>query len=474
MQQENKKHKLLERYLNRVKFNDISVGGLIAQYYALNYMSDRYARPIFINFLIFIKYSLTLWNRNKIKPYETDFIFTKQNDRFHFNALIGPLIVHYSNNSTLVSNKDYFDNDQLDIQEIQKRAISFKQTYSNYSKDASKILSTVFSVFYLMLKNRKRLKLSFAEVVYFGGSLLVQIRKASFWDHYFFIMENKPLCLVTEHDRSNKSAPLVLAAKKHKIQTITLIHGVLEDYSFTPFLADYIFCWGESQKSQLIAKCVDPQRIFITGNPIFDHKLQKISCNKIPNKDINICLGISPGFNNRLLIDPLVIALEYFNNVRGILKLHPSFSKEEFKWVETVSSKIKVLTTQDISNRELFENIDLMIINDSGIANEALAAEVPVAVFVPNEIPLLNNFQKELIFQAGCRLVEDEVGLRNIFKDILDNQLSFRNNSVQKSKGYLKYLYNSTGEESVKTMIFEIDLLSKKMIPENSSVLEME
>ncbi len=189
MQRKDIKHLLIERYLNKVKFNGIRIGSLIAYYYALNFMNKQHARPVFTNLLVLLKYVLTLWNNKKAEPFRADFIFTKITNRFHFNALMDPLIVHYYNKSVIVCDDGSFDKNKFDIQDIQKRAIGFEQTNSNHSKDAGKILRTVFTAFYLLIKNRKRLRLSFPEVVYFGNNLFFQLRRTSFWDHYFNVAE---------------------------------------------------------------------------------------------------------------------------------------------------------------------------------------------------------------------------------------------------------------------------------------------
>lgn len=457
MQKEILKYKIIERYLNKVKFNNIPIGSLLAQYYALDFINKQQSKTVFTNLLLILKYSITLWNNKKIKPLNWNFIFTKLSNRFHFNVLMDPLIRHYSDNSIILCDEKSFDKTKFDIEDIQKRTVSFAQTNSNYGKDAQKILKTSFFAFYILIKNRKRLQISITEVIYFVNNLLVQIRRASFWDQTMTFTENKPLCVVTEFDRCSESAPLILVAKKHKISTVTLIHGVLEDYSFIPFLADYIFCWGNAQKSQLITKFVDPNRIVITGNPIFKYELPKTYSD---NHGLNICLAVGPGFDNRTLIEPFLFALNQIENARGIIKLHPSLEKNEFEWVNTITAKIEVLSSKDINNGDLFRKIDLLIINDSGIGNEALTAGVPVVVLAPEGTNKLNEFQTDLVYKAGCSLSTNREGLELVLNDILNNPSAYRKDSVLKSHSYLKNLYDSAGNESVLSMISEIDRIS--------------
>lgn len=461
MQHEIKKNKAIEKYLNKVKFNDIKIGSLIAQYYALNLISRQHARPIIVNLLILTKYILTLWNIQKAKQLNADFLFTKLDNRFHFNALMDPLISHYRNNSIILCDENSFDKNKFSIHDIRKNIILFNETNSNSSKDSVKILKAILFASYLLLKNKKRLHLTFQEVIYFITNLLVQLRRVSFWDHSFTEADQKLSCVVTEYDRFSEVAPLVLAARKHKIKTITLIHGVLEDYSFTPFLAEYIFCWGEGQKSWLISKGIDPKRIFITGNPMFADKKLEINSDNHKNKELCICLAISPGFDNHTLIEPFVSALNLIKNARGILKLHPSLKKDYFKWVEATSSKIEVLASSDITNSDIFQNIDLLIINDSGIANEALAAGVPVTVLIPKDNEQINTFQTELIQLAGCKLATNESELVTIFSEIAAHPILFKSNALKMGEKYLKLLYNTTGKDSVNEMISQIDKISQ-------------
>lgn len=461
MEQEIKKNRTIEKYLNRVKFREIRIGSLIAQYYALSFINKGQSQSIVTNLLLLIKYILTLWNNKKVKHHSAEFIFTKLTNRFHFNALMNPLIFHYQNNSIIIYNEDSFNKEDFNILNFNTKTILFEQTISNSPKDSIKILKSTCSVFYLLLKNRKRLQLKYSEIFYFGIAVLVQLRRTSFWNNYFAATDHKTSCVVTEFDRSSEASPLIMTAQKYNIETITLIHGVLEDYSFTPFLAKYIFCWGESQKSQLISKGIDAKRIFLTGNPMFESMITKENSDNHANKNLCICLSISPEFDNNLLIGPFAEALDLVENTNGILKLHPSLEKNDFKWIYDISSKIKILDAKDIKNKELFKKCDLMIINDSGIANEALSAGVPVVVMLAKGNMKLNAYQTELTQIAGCQLITNKLDLVNLIIKIKDNPSQFNTDSIKQGKRYLNMLYSSTGTDSINAMISHIDNISK-------------
>jgi len=110
----------------------------------------------------------------------------------------------------------------------------------------------------------------------------------------------------------------------------------------------------------------------------------------------------------------------------------------------------------------LYEKLNLLIIRQSGIANEALAAGVPVMILEPKGLANLNDLQYELINGAGCRIAADTNELVSILTEIIADPELFRFNSKQKSKEYLEDLFDTEGEESVHAMINGINKLTQE------------
>jgi UDP-N-acetylglucosamine 2-epimerase len=267
---------------------------------------------------------------------------------------------------------------------------------------------------------------------------------------------------VTEFDRNSTASPMTLSARKHDILTITLTHGVILEYGIVPILSDYIFCWGEAQKRQLIKLGASSDCISVTGNPMIK-RFNKFSEQNIDTrKALKVCLAISPESDivNNSLIEPFISAVEQNNNIQGIIKLHPSLKKENYKWVNSISTKVNIFESSDLANNELFKLIDLLIIHFSGIANEALAAGTPVIIMEPNGDSNLNVLQKELTQKAGCKIVTNGKELIEILDEVLVNPNLFRTDSINKCKEYLDNLFEFIGDESVRVMISEIDRLS--------------
>jgi hypothetical protein len=290
---------------------------------------------------------------------------------------------------------------------------------------------------------------------------LIQFRRVSYWDDYVQKSVVKPKCIITEFDRNSLASPMILSARKHNILTITLTHGVIE-YGFTPLLADHILCWGKCQKERLISLGVEPYRISVTGNPMIK-VIERCPGKKTrSSNNVKVCLAIGPEaeYLNKSLIEAFDYAVEQLEQVEGIIKLHPTLKRGNYKWINSISSKVIIFDSLDITNSELFNIIDLLIVHFSGIANEALAAGTPVVLLQPTGSLYLNVLQTELNQKAGCKIAANTKDLIEILDEVIANPDLFRIESIKKSKEYLENLFEFIGDESVRVMISEIDRLS--------------
>lgn len=447
------KHRRLEKYLNLIEFKDIRIGSLLAQTFELNYYNP--CSKFNINAARIVKYLFYLFFTRNSRPIPSSFIFTKLISRFHFNELMDPLIIHYLEQSAVICSENSFDSQIVNEYPINQRVIKFSQTINNNKRDIIYILYVFFKSTWILIKNKKRLKLNKEELSFFLAQLLVQLRSVSFWDNYFSRSKTQPKCIVTEFDRNSISSALILAAKKYRITSITLTHGVICDYGFTPLLADYIFCWGKFQQNQLIEQGVPSKKIVITGNPM----IKKTEQNVI-TEGVVICFAISPEVLNRSMIELFISVMEKFDQATGMIKLHPSLHKDNFLWVSNLSPKIIIKDYKEITNKELFKEIDLLLIHQSGIANEALVAGIPVVVVEPEGSCNFSELQRELIYSAGCKGSTNSEELTAILSEFISNPVYYKEQGIAKSKKYLEDLFDKTGEESTQAMIAGINRIT--------------
>lgn len=461
MEQSISKHKKIELLLNKIKFKGIKVGSLLAEVFIIN-SYHPYDIKFFKMILILIKYTLTMFLSKNLSIINSTFIFTKLSNKFHYNMLMDNLLLHYSERSVIIYDENTFDLKFNYFHSTYIRSMHASNTLNNSRADILKILTFSIKVMWILIKYRTRLEVTKNEIVFFVVKLLIQLRRVSFWDHYFITSLSKPKCIVTEHDRSTLSSSLILTAKKYHVFTITLTHGVITAFCNTPVLADQVFCWGKSQKDLLISFGIEAHRISKTGNPMFKVVKQKNYSELSRSNSFIFCLAIGPESEmlNKLIIDKFVLSIEKFDQVKGIIKLHPSLNKESYIWVNDLSTKLTILDSVEIVNSELFEKIDILLVHSSGIANEALVAGIPVVIILPTNSSMLNEVQFELTQQAGCQLAKDENELIDIFEKIISDPIKYKIDAKKRCKEYLKNLLETTGEESVKAMIAEIDRLT--------------
>ncbi len=448
------KYRKLEKYLNTLEFRKIRIGSLLAQTFELNYYNP--CNKSMKNLIRIFKYIFYLFFPKDSNPIESNYIFTKLISRFHFNELMDPLIIHYLEHSTILCNENSFDAVLLKKYPIDQRVIRFSQTINNTRNDIPEILSIFLKSSRLLLKNKDRLKLSKEELIFFLAQLLIQLRSVSFWHNYFSKSITKPKCIITEFDRNSVSSALVLSARNYNITTITLTHGVICDYGFTPLLADFIFCWGKFQQNQLIDQGVSSKRILITGNPM----IKLFKQNNTSTSELIVCFAISPEILNRSMIGIFISAIEKFQQITGMIKLHPTLHKKDYSWINELSPKVILKDYTEISNSELFMKIDLLLIHQSGIANEALASGIPVVVIEPGGVDSVSELQEELINSAGCRVAYNGEGLASVFSDFVADPELFKIRVKTKSRRYLESLFETTGEESIQAMIAGINRLT--------------
>jgi len=367
-----------------------------------------------------------------------------------------PLIIHYLEHSAILCNGNSFHPQLLKTYPIDKRIIKFSQTINNSKRDIPKILSVFSITTWILLKNRRRLRLSKEEYFFFLAQLLIQLRSVSFWNDYFSKSTIKPKCIITEFDRNSVSSALVLSARNYNITSITLTHGVICDYGFTPLLADYIFCWGRFQQNQLMGQGVSSNRILITGNPMIKAFRQR----NISKSGLVVCFAISPEISNRTMIEIFISAIKGFDQITGMVKLHPSLLKKNYLWINELSSNVIIKDCTEITNSELFEKTDLLLVHQSGIANEALASGIPVVILEPDGDDNFSELQRELIIKAGCKAASNLEQLIAILSDFTADPESFKIEGRARSRKYLDDLFDTIGEESIQAMISGINRLT--------------
>lgn len=154
--------------------------------------------------------------------------------------------------------------------------------------------------------------------------------------------------------------------KQQGITNLVVQHGTPNIYSlhaFAPFEGDCFAAWGEFTKDFLVSQGVNPQKIMITGGPVFDRTLTLQPKRELIAEQLNIdpekewivftTQGVGPG--NRPSEEELFIAVTEiaklsltYNHHQFIYQVHPGQSIETIKeMVDTVSHNAVIAKYHD-------------------------------------------------------------------------------------------------------------------------------
>lgn len=128
---------------------------------------------------------------------------------------------------------------------------------------------------------------------YFKINLLTIIRRLLL--NIELVEKIKPDLIINTHDPGLSGSTLVLPAKRKKIPSVLLLHGIPYGSNFIEYYSDYLITWGEVTKNFVIDKLKRPNKIFTSGFPAFDNYQQqiiKINRNFRPNFTIKKRLKI--------------------------------------------------------------------------------------------------------------------------------------------------------------------------------------
>lgn len=441
---------LLERYLNRLKFTGVPMGGTLGDQLALtkSHGVQSIRKTLVHLFWDLSQLLFSIFRKNK-PLLNTRILATWLIDKSHFNNMIIPLIDSFKEQITVISNP-------ANVKKIQRaNLISLRESYNTPIRAIPSIICYYGKVLFLLFRNRQRLDLCNKELIFYTFRLFHQAKIISFYDYQFNKSKSKPRIVVTEFDRNSIASPLILTAKKNGIKTITLVHGVIGNY-FTPVLADRIFCFGEIQRDQLIERNVSKERIKITGTSIIpDFKEFKVSRNR-NNSTLTVCLGVQTlkKIYLDLKLKTVIEAAIQVRTVELIIKLHPSQKKEDFIHLQEINSCIKVVSSSEIDNLDLFSKIDLLIINFSGLGIEAMYYGVPVILIQTKDEE--TQYMFDLIAKlSGLPVFETSSELVSIFNTVM-NDRSYLDDLANKGKIFANRFYYATGSSAVSNIVREI------------------
>jgi len=159
--------------------------------------------------------------------------------------------------------KSYPDSEILNIESLPQRKFpAFSFTYFGH---LFKGLSIAFS---------RSIKESFTTKLYLAGIIIKIFNYIEILERYRFPeTAQQYICFNTAY---KEESILTTYFKKHKVETITLQHGIFCDFkqvipfdviNFANLISDKVLCWGQSTVDYLVSKGIDRNRLILMGNP---------------------------------------------------------------------------------------------------------------------------------------------------------------------------------------------------------------
>jgi glycosyltransferase involved in cell wall biosynthesis len=244
-----------------------------------------------------------------------------------------------------------------------------------------------------------------------------------------FLRAIRPAVVVTDYDRNDRWSRLVLCARQLGIPTLSLVHGVINDQAvtFVPVLADKIFCWGESQRRQLIAAGEKRAEILIGGCPRLTRDLSMTPAEArtrlgLPVEKPVIMLGTTPVHerDRREMAELFCVAAGAVQGVSAVVRLHPSEQLDTYAPVAKRHPNVRFLRNRDATLDEALAAADIVVVPNSGFGSDALVRRRFVIVL---DLPTMRlGHGRELIEQAGCPRATNAEELASAVQDLLTNE----------------------------------------------------
>lgn len=279
-----------------------------------------------------------------------------------------------------------------------------------------------------------------------------------------FLEVVRPRIIVTECDRSGLASCLVLAARHRNIPAVTMVHGVLEPYpayGFVPILADYVCCWGDQHRHNLMEHGVNAEHLIVTGCHAISQTLDvsvdaaRLKVGLAVNKPV-VLFATQPFKleDKKRNARVFCVAMTKLIDVTAVVRLHPAENIGEYQELIDEFPNVMFLSNEVMSRDESLAASDIVVNYESSFGVDALLKGKLVIILDVLSAPL--KIGKELVEMAGCPSVKGSDELALVIRNILTNE-NLRNQLQAKAEQYCRAYCDSYGQDALKNVSRVID-----------------
>jgi hypothetical protein len=269
-----------------------------------------------------------------------------------------------------------------------------------------------------------------------------------------FLKRERPAAILTEFDRSNLWACLVLAARSLQIPTTTLVHGVIERgaVGFSLALADTVVCWGKLDREKLLEAGEPAEKIVIGGCPRLSRELgvtKAQGCAKLgveADKPL-VLFATSPGYRHLEVAELFCVGAEALDSTLAMVRLHPSEKPQTYSTIARRHPGVIFSSASQATLDESLAAADVVVACNSGVGSDALLKRRPVVVLNPEATPSGNDH--DLVELAGCPHARTSGELATAVQRML-NDHSYRAQNFESSELYVSDFCEAFGLDSAR------------------------
>lgn len=270
------------------------------------------------------------------------------------------------------------------------------------------------------------------------------------------LAEVKPDIILTDHDRQAINSALIIAGKQNNIPTYTFIHGSTDpEANFLPLIADNMLCWGQKHVNQFMNFGIGKNQLLTVGNPRL-HRVSNAGYKPIGD-DILISFISNPiDIQERIILaDIFGEAIERLHSInpaiRGIIKLHPNESKEEYGKMVHKYAHMSILSSTEMDNKTLFQTSSILVSHNSTMSFDALVQGKRVVILNPRNVHFPIGIGLDMVELGGCPEARDADSLVEAVSETISNMQNGVENET--AEAYISYYCQYWGDDSARKII---------------------
>jgi hypothetical protein len=273
-----------------------------------------------------------------------------------------------------------------------------------------------------------------------------------------FLATSRPAAVLVDYDRNRLWSALVLAARRMRIPTHTLVHGVLgeEGIGYVPVVADKVFCWGEIDRRKFLAAGTESARVVVAGCPRLrrgltaDRRQARLKASVAIEKPVALLATAPYAMEERLRLAGVFCAgMERVSGAVGAVRLHPMEDIKSYASLIAKHPSIHFLTNAQLSVDEAIAAADAVVVHSSGFGSDALTKGCPVIVLDVLEQPLGHG--AELIRYAECPGPQGEEAFATAIRSLLFDPV-VRDKAVRAARNYTELFCAAFGDDAARNI----------------------